>query len=313
MIIIGVDPHPDSHSAAALDGNGKVLSTLTVSNTEQGLADLRQWAAQFEQRCWAIEGANNRFVTALSHPLAHEERVVNVSPSLTSQYRSKRSKKKNDIIDAENVARVLLANPELPPFEPRQEQQQLKELVRTRERLADELKAHRLAHRQLEQESVSYAVLTELIQSLKAHIQRLEKAMQELIKRLMPDLLNLRGVGIVHASTLLAEVGDISRFKNADAFASYCGCAPVERASGRSRRVQLNTGGNRRLNRSCHLIGIVRLKLEPRTRAFVTRKEQEGKTTRAALRALKTYIARELYTFMRQASTVHLVSCSPCS
>lgn len=313
MIIIGVDPHPDSHSAAALNANGKVLSTLTVANTEQGLADLRQWAAQFEPRCWAIEGANNPFVTALSYPLADEEGVVNVSPSLTSQYRSKRGKKKNDLVDAENVARAWLANAELPPFKPRQEQQQLKDLVRTRERLADELKAHRLAHRQLEQDSVSYAVLAELMVSLKRHIQRLEKAMQELITRLMPGLLQLRGVGIVHASTLLAEVGDISRFRNADAFASYCGCAPVERASGRSRRVQLNTGGNRRLNRSCHLIGIVRLKLESRTRAFVSRKEQEGKTTRAALRALKTYIARELYTVMRQASTTHPASFGPCA
>ena len=37
--------------------------------------------------------------------------VVDVNPGLTSQYRSKRGRKKSDHVDAENVARAALANP----------------------------------------------------------------------------------------------------------------------------------------------------------------------------------------------------------
>lgn len=159
-----------------------------------------------------------------------------------------------------------------------------------------------MARRKLDKESVAYNALSKVVDCLQAEVKRLEKPLRALVKRLMPSLLNLCGVGVIHAATLLAEAGDPSRFANKHAFASYCGCAPVERASGRNRRMQLNTGGNRRLNRTCHMIALVRLKCEARTKAFINRKEQEGKTIRAALRALKTHISRELYTFMRNVN-----------
>ena len=86
-------------------------------------------------------------------------------------------------------------------------------------------------------------------------------------------------------------------------FASYCGAAPVERGSGKNTRWCVNVGGNRQLNRVLHLMALTRLRCDERTKTFVARKEQEGKTKRAALRALKTHLARELYRTL-QASHV---------
>ncbi|UQN09633.1 transposase (plasmid) [Deinococcus sp. QL22] len=97
------------------------------------------------------------------------------------------------------------------------------------------------------------------------------------------------------AGTVLAEVGDIKRFEDVHHFASYCGAAPVERGSGKNTRWCVSVGGNRQLNRVLHLMALTRLRCDERTKTFVTRKEQEGKTKRAALRALKTHLARELY------------------
>jgi transposase len=37
MVIIGVDPHPDSHTLVALDHNGAVLDSLIVGNSSQEL------------------------------------------------------------------------------------------------------------------------------------------------------------------------------------------------------------------------------------------------------------------------------------
>ena len=128
MVIIGVDPHPGTHTAAALDMNGKELAYLTVENSEVGLQRLRDWAGQFSERVWAIEGANNSFVVALSYALAERADVINISPNLTSQYRSRRGRKKNDEVDAANVARAYLANPELPLFSPRADVKHLKPL-----------------------------------------------------------------------------------------------------------------------------------------------------------------------------------------
>jgi transposase len=46
----------------------------------------------------------------------------------------------------------------------------------------------------------------------------------------------LRGVGLVTAATLVAELGDITRFTNPRQLMAYLGLVPSEHSSGRSRR-----------------------------------------------------------------------------
>ena len=83
--------------------------------------------------------------------------------------------------------------------------------------------------------------------------------MLKLVKDLMPELLELKGIGVVLAATLLAEAGDVRRFRSQHSFAMFAGCAPVERSSGSCQRRQLNIGGNRRLNRTFHMLAIIGL------------------------------------------------------
>jgi transposase len=64
--------------------------------------------------------------------------------------------------------------------------------------------------------------------------------------------------------------------------------------------MQLNTGGNRRLNWALH---IVRLRQDERTKTFLAKQKAAGKNQRTSLRILKTYIARELFTLLRQAAS----------
>ena len=115
MITLGLDPHPGSHTVVALDESGVSLGHLTVANTEEGLTRLHEFSVQFAARRWAVEGAGNHFISIfVGQLLSRGESVFSISPSLTSQYRARRGRKKNDIIDAGNVARALLANPQLP-------------------------------------------------------------------------------------------------------------------------------------------------------------------------------------------------------
>ena len=289
MVIIGIDPHPGSHTAAALDKQGKVLGHCTVANTGEGLAELACWLGRYEVEACAVEGANNPFSKALSRGLSQDYPVVDVSPSLTSQYRSKRGHKKSDEVDAENVARVVLANPELSRFEPRAKVEELKTLTRTRDALVKQLTAHRLGLRSIELESAREA-LRAVVEVLLEQIQRLEGVMKRLVNELMPELLSVQGVGMVHAAILLAEAGDVRRFRSQHAFAMFSGCAPVERSSGGQHRKQLNIGGNRRLNRTFHMMVQVRLRCDKATRAYLDKKQQQGKTRRAAFRCLKTHL-----------------------
>ena len=147
-----------------------------------GLQRLKDWAEQFPERVWAIEGANNPFVTALNHSLAEQEEIVDVSPNLTSQYRSRRGRKKNDEVDAANVARAYLANPDLPSFAPQLVIEELEELTRARERLAETLKANRSALRRLAEGKTSYRVLEAVVSCLEQQISVLEADLEGLVK-----------------------------------------------------------------------------------------------------------------------------------
>ena len=306
MVIIGIDPHLKSHTVAALDSQGKVLGHCTVPNNTAGFMNLKAWLRHYEIECCAVEGANNPFARTLSQDLLRlGYKVKDVSPSLTSQYRSKRGRKKSDEVDAENVARVALANPELSAFAPQQTVEDLKSLTRTGEALVIQLTAHCLSLRSLKLAAARTA-LEAVVKVLAEQLKGLEAEMKRSVTKLMPELLDVSGVGVVHAATLLAEAGDVRRFRSQHVFVMYSGCAPVERSSGGQQRRQLNIGGNRRLNRTFHMIVQVRLRCHKDTKAYLEKKQLQGKTRRAALRCLKTYLSRELFRFMLRAMQQYL-------
>jgi transposase len=255
MIILGLDPHPGSHTVVALDSNGHLLANRTVPNTEAGLEQLHLFAKPFGARRWAIEGAGNHFIaTFVTELLPQEETVYSLSPSLTSQYRSRRGRKKNDVVDAANVARALLANPQLPALRSREQQRELQEMSRAQHRLSEQLKSNRSALAELTEHSPVREIIEQVIQALVVQLKELEKQLRAAVSARMPSLLDLPGVGPVVAGTVLAEVGEVQRFPSAHHFATYCGAAPVERGSGQNTRMQINPGGNRRLNGALHIV-----------------------------------------------------------
>ena len=92
-VTIGVDPHPSSHTATAVSQLGEVLGSITVGSDAQGCQRLRRWVEQYPDRCWAIEGAGNRFVAPLVADLLNDgEQVYAIAPSMTAQYRSRRGR-----------------------------------------------------------------------------------------------------------------------------------------------------------------------------------------------------------------------------
>ena len=111
-----------------------------------------------------------------------------------------------------------------------------------------------------------------------------------------PGLLALPAVGTDHAATLLVVAGDNPQRLGSEAsFASLCGVSPIEASSGKVVRHRLNRGGNRDANRALHMICMVRMGSDRRTREYVARRTAEGKSKREILRCLKRYVAREVY------------------
>ena len=115
-----------------------------------------------------------------------------------------------------------------------------RELTRTQRRLSEQLKATRSAQQELAAQSPVREVLQRVIDVLVSEMKTLEQHIREMVKKIMPGLLKIAGVGPVVAGVLLAETADPKRFTSADHFASYSGAAPVDRGSGQNSRVSVN-------------------------------------------------------------------------
>lgn len=96
---------------------------------------------------------------------------------------------------------------------------------------------------------------------------------------------SLPGMGAVLTAELIAEAGNLSRFKSADALAAAAGIAPVIRQSGKTRFLRRPTGGNKGLKRVFYQSAFCSLG-QPDSRAFYARKRHEGKRHHQAVIAL---------------------------
>ena len=108
-------------------------------------------------------------------------------------------------------------------------------------------------------------------------------------------VVEIRGVGPVVAAFVIGYTGDITRFGNADRYASYNGTAPVEASSGPKVRHRLNLRGNRKLNHAIHMAAVSQLRYPCTGRIYYGKKLAEGKTKKEAMRALKHRISDAFY------------------
>jgi transposase len=87
------------------------------------------------------------------------------------------------------------------------------------------------------------------------------------------------------------------------AFAMLGGAAPIPASSGQTVRVRLNRSGDRQLNQALDTVALTRLRTDPATRAYATRRRAQGKTNREIKRCLVCYIARQLYRLLEAQPT----------
>ncbi|WP_442928916.1 transposase [Modestobacter sp. VKM Ac-2984] len=63
---------------------------------------------------------------------------------------------------------------------------------------------------------------------------------------------------------------------SARSFAALCGVSPLPTSSGRTHRHGLNRGGDRQANAAIHRVTLCGMRWDPRTRAYVQRRTEEG-------------------------------------
>jgi transposase len=332
MIVIGVDVHKHSLTAVAVDEAGRMLDarTVAVANNE-----LLAWAVELDSaRLWALEDCRQLTRSLERQLLAAGEELVRVPPKLMApERRAGRSRGKSDPIDALAVARAALREPGL--SRPRPDEQpfrELKLLVDHRDDLVDERRrAQQRLRWHLHQLDPAFAVparhldrpaqldrvsrwLARRGQDVQARIARelvnrcrlltrtiseLDRELEQRTVQLAPALLELPGCGTLTAAKLLGEVGPIDRFNSDAQLARHSGVAPLEASSGRVQRHRLDRGGNRQLNAAFYRIAITQARIHPPARAYLERKQAEGKSRREAIRCLKRQLARAVFNTLK--------------
>src|SRR5688500_17787390 len=106
MFIIGVDPHRGSHVAVVLDDHEQIHNQLAVTANGLQRQRLLDWAADYQPRVWAIEGAAGTGALLAQQLVAAGECVVDVPPALAARVRllDNEQRSKTDRHDARSVA-----------------------------------------------------------------------------------------------------------------------------------------------------------------------------------------------------------------
>ena len=335
VIVIGIDPHKRTHTAAAVDAHsGEFGSELTVPARRGGHTELLAWARSLgEERLFALEDCRHVSVALERLLLASGERVVRVPPKLMAgARRGGRARGKSDAIDALAVARAALREPRLavarldgPERAIRLLADHREDLVAERTRIQQRLRWHlhelcpelelpagcldrhvwlqRLARRLARQEqTVQVEICRELVRRCRELTRRaaeLERQLHTLLRAQAAPLLELPGCGVLTAAKLVGETAGSERFDAEAKLAMHAGVAPLPASSGANHRHRLNRSGNRQLNCALHRIAVTQGRVHAPAREYLARKQAQGHSRKEALRCLKRHLARVVYPTLR--------------
>ena len=142
------------------------------------------------------------------------------------------------------------------------------------------------------------------LRQLDTQIKELTTEIAELVTQTRTRLLDIHGVGVLVAATVLSEVGNPTRYSTKNKFAMANGTAPIEASSGRVVRHRLNRGGNRQLNRAIHTAALTQIaRTDTEGRHYYQKLITRGKTHREALPVLKRRISDRIWTHLQPPKT----------
>ena len=265
---VGLDVHKDTIAVALAEGGlrGEVREHGKIPNTPAALKTLSAKLAPGRELRFCYEAGPcgysiQRQLTGTGHDCAV------VAPSLIPRKPGERIK--TDRRDAINLAKLHRAGELTSVWVPDQAHEAIRDLVRARQAAVRSLRQarqqlsgfllrhghhyHRPAWTQLHrrwlaslrfEQAVHHIVLEDCIAAVEAATARRDR-LEAHIEAALPEwslaavvqaLQALRGVSVVAAATLVAELGDITRFANPRQLMAYLGLVPSEHSSGNTRR-----------------------------------------------------------------------------
>jgi transposase len=261
MLYVGLDVHSRQSSLCILNSAGGTVKQIQLKGPRSAVVDrLRQLQEPFSI-CYEASCGYGHLYEQL-RPLAHHVAVAHPG-KLRLIYGSKR---KNDRVDAQKLAKLLLLDMVPPVHVPSIDVRAWRSLIVLRQRLLQQvvraknqirgvlrendiagakwlwskkqlawlesLDLHPVAKLRLELAAQEFKSVDEKIKRIEKELQKLADA-HPAVKLLM----TIPGVGIRTAETFVAWVDDITRFRNNRQIGSYFGLVPCQDASADKNRL----------------------------------------------------------------------------
>jgi transposase len=336
IVIGGVDTHADTHHAAVIDIHGRHLADQAFPATVDGYQQLLDWVAghgvidMIGVELTSSYGAGlTRYLTAAGVTV----REVNTTDKATRARRGKTDQAdayaaaektlagmataipKDTTGNSEAIRVLTLARDSAVTSRTKTWNQLRALLVTAPAALRDQLRHLTPAKLRTtitaltipeDADTVTRATITALhrlatrITTLDAEIRAADTDLTTLVTVTAPTLASRPGIGTHTAARLLICVADNgSRIHSEAALAALTGVCPIPASSGKTTRMRLNRGGDRKANSALHMIAVGRLRHDPTTRAYRDKTHARGHSTRDAIRSLKRAIAREVYNALK--------------
>jgi transposase len=338
FVIGGVDTHKDLHVAAVVDEHNRALGSQCFPTTRHGYKQMLAWMCSFGQLRRVGVEATGTYGAGLLRYL--QNAGVEVLEVTTPDSGDRRKRGKNDDFDAQNAAHAAFAGKRTVTPKTRDGMieslrvlkacrktaiaarrvalqmihntvvcapDELRDTLRklTRMELIRTLAAWRPDMTDYRNVASAYRIalksLARRYLELHDEIADLDAMIAAIVDELAPALVTRNSIGHASAAQLLLTAGDNSERLHSEAsFAALCGVSPLPASSGKTTRHRLNRGGDRAANSALHIIAIGRLRTDPRTKSYIAKRIAEGHSKLEAIRCLKRYIAREVFSLISQ-------------
>lgn len=305
---IGIDAHPTTHTALAINRFEEEKGILTFDNTKEGIARYLSWLETIDPDrdniIIGVEGGGNARHALIANLLLSYQNIYEVNPLYTKQRRTYGTKAdKSDPRDAKLIAEVLTRKlPELPKLTSHDLSSRMLILKKTVwfyeqttvQGTSIQNQLHQLRREfTLSLDSTEKKTLRMIITELEKQLKNVRKTQAKckeqldiLLEKQGRNLTTIKGIKTVLASKIVAHSGGIERFGNIDSFIQYSGIAPREKSSGRTKRHTKSKTGSRKLNHTFYLAAMVQLRWNPKAKEYFEKKIKEGKTKKHALKCL---------------------------
>ena len=136
--------------------------------------------------------------------------------------------------------------------------------------------------------AIQLKMLISQISFIEKQLTELESKMTEILENLNSPIMSIPGIGTITASTILGEIGDVSRFSNPSKLAAFAGIDASVSQSGEYQSTQnrMSKRGSPYLRKALFQSALVASIYDPTFKAFYQKKRAEGKHHLTAIGAV---------------------------